>query len=290
MGADAERIDFDGAQLKARPGVLADEAASISLFGGKRWIRVTGMGEESFDAVEALLGVPAAGNPVVAIAPNVKGTGKLLKLVNAAPGALAAPLYAPDAAQAARNTAALAREHGVRLSGETAAAIVDAAGGDRAVIAREVEKIALYLDAAPDRPKDANTATWDAIGANLTDNGMFDAIEAVVDGRPGALGEGDPALAIPLLRQLAKRLIALSDMRAEVDAGSSVNDVVERRRVFWKEKAATAKALRRWTAPRLATALERVRKAERGLTSPGTSGTVLAEAECLAIARAAARF
>ena len=53
MGANAERIDFDGAALKSRPGALADEAASLSLFGGKRWVRVTGMGEESLAAVEA---------------------------------------------------------------------------------------------------------------------------------------------------------------------------------------------------------------------------------------------
>ena len=139
MGADAERVDLDGAALKARPGALADEAASLSLFGGKRWIRVTGMAEDSLAAVEALLAVPAAGNPVVALAPTLKGTGKLLKLVNAAPAVMACALYPPDAQQAARNTAALAREHGVRLVGDTAALIVEATGGDRAVIAREIE-------------------------------------------------------------------------------------------------------------------------------------------------------
>ena len=32
MGADVERIDLDGPALKANPGRLADEAASISLW------------------------------------------------------------------------------------------------------------------------------------------------------------------------------------------------------------------------------------------------------------------
>ena len=42
MGPDAERIDLDGATLKEDPARLADEAASFSLFGDKRHIRVTG--------------------------------------------------------------------------------------------------------------------------------------------------------------------------------------------------------------------------------------------------------
>lgn len=293
MGADAERVDLDGAALKARPGALADEAASLSLFGGKRWIRVTGLGEESLAAVEALLAVPAAGNPVVALAPTLKGTGKLLKLANASPAVMACALYPPDAEQAARNTAALAREHGLRLVGDTAAMIVEGASGDRAVIAREVEKIALYLDAAPDRLREADAATLEAIGANLADAGMFEAIAAVIDGRPeelGALSELDPGAAIPLLRQLAKRLSYLAEMRAEVDDGASATQVVERRRVFWKEQEATAKALRRWSSGQFATAIDRVRRAERGLLTPGTAGAVLADAECVALARAVSRL
>jgi DNA polymerase-3 subunit delta len=40
MGADAEKIELGGAELKADPARLADEAASISLFGGARYIVV----------------------------------------------------------------------------------------------------------------------------------------------------------------------------------------------------------------------------------------------------------
>ncbi len=82
VGEGAERVDMDGAMLKSRPGLLADEAASMSLFGDARFIRVTGMGEESVEAVTLLLAAERAGNPVAAIAPTVKGTSKLVKLVN----------------------------------------------------------------------------------------------------------------------------------------------------------------------------------------------------------------
>lgn len=294
VGHDAERVDLDGVALKARAGILADEAASMSLFGGPRWIRVTGVGEESLDAIETLLAAPAAGNPVVAIGPGLKGTGKLLRVATAAVTAVVHACYAPEGPQAAHNTSAVARTYGLRLMPDVADAIVDAAGGDRAIIAREIEKLALYLDAAADRPRDAEMSALDAIGANLSDRGMFGAIEAMIDGRPADLGSElaaiDPNLTIPLLRQVARRLMTLADMRGDVDGGTAPDALVERRRVFWKERAGTVRALRRWSSPQLNSALARVRRVERTLLTSGTAGTVIADAECLAIARAAARL
>src|SRR3546814_5614074 len=74
MGPDAERIDLDGAALKIDPARLADEAASISLFGGARWIRVTLAGDEALPAIEGLLQAAQAGNPVIAIGGDRKST------------------------------------------------------------------------------------------------------------------------------------------------------------------------------------------------------------------------
>lgn len=294
MGSDVERIDLDGATLKSRPGALADEAASLSLFGGRRFIRITPMGEESLEAVELLLEAATAGNPVVAIAPNVKASGKLVKLGLASPGAVTHACYIPEGPEAARLATGIAREHGVRLTGDTAAAMVEAAGGDRAVLTREIEKLSLYLDAAPERPRDADAVVLTAIGANLVETEMSDAIAAVIDGNPAALGPELAAIdnagtAIPLLRALERRLIALADMRGEVDDGASADSVVERHRVFWKEKASTIKALRHWSSPQIAAGLERVRRAERALMAGGGAVSASAMYDTLGLARAAAR-
>ncbi|UIJ45732.1 DNA polymerase III subunit delta [Sphingomonas cannabina] len=292
----AERVDLDGPTLKSQPGRLADEAASMSLFGDKRWVRVTGMGEESAEAIQLLLDAPTAGNPVVAIAPGAKATGKLVKAAIAASNAMALACYPPEGQNAARLAAGIAREHGLRLIGDTAMAMFDAAGGDRAVLTREIEKLALYLDAAPDRPRDADADALAAIGANFDEAEMATAIEATIDGRPADLGRELAALAganmeIPMLRALARRLVTLAEMRGEVDAGASPDTVVERHRVFWKEKSGTLKALRKWDTSQLAAALERVRRAERGvMAGGGTVGSVGAAHDLLTIARAAARL
>ncbi len=72
MGQEAERIDLDSATLKSDPARLTDEAASMSLFGGPRHIRIASVGEEGLAAFTALLEAESAGNPVVAIAPRSK--------------------------------------------------------------------------------------------------------------------------------------------------------------------------------------------------------------------------
>ena len=295
MGREAERIDLDSATLKSDPARLTDEAAALSLFGGPRFIRIAGIGEEGLAAFTALLEAESAGNPVVAIAPTVKTTAKIVKLAIDSPRAMAFGCYAPTAADAERLAVTMASEMGLRLAAGVPARLVEAAGADRAVITRELEKLALYLDADTDRPREADHAAMDAIGADLGEAEMGDAVEAVVEGRVGDLG-GELALLdeggaspIPWLRALARRLIALAEMRADIDKGEPVEAVMKRHRVFFRDEAKTARALRRWTPAMLARALTRIRAAERAVMAPGNAGAVLAEAEATIIAQGIAR-
>lgn len=296
MGSEAERIDIEGSSLKANPGRLAEEAASLSLFGGVRYIRVTGIDDDGAEAVRLLLDAEVAGNPVVAVGGTLKSTGRLLKLALAAPAAMAHACYIPDARNAAQLAAAIARENGLRLVGGTAERLAALSGGDRAVLAREIEKLSTYLDAAPDRPREAGIDALDAIGADLGEAEMHGAIEAVVEGRAAEIGvelarlEQAGVSAIPLLRGLVRRLMALAEMRADIDHGLSPGEVVKKHRVFFKEEAGTIRALQRWTSPKLARAVERAREAERAMTrAGGSAGQVLADETLAALARAAAR-
>jgi DNA polymerase-3 subunit delta len=294
-GAGAERVDLDGATLRADPARLADEAASMSLFGDKRWIRITGIGDESLAAVAALLEAESAGNPVVAIGPGLKTNSKLTKLALDSAAALAFACYPPTAQDAERLAATIAGEEGLRLAPGTAARLVASTGGDRAVLAQEIAKLALFLDAAPDRPRELDHQALDAIGADLDEAETGAAVEAVIEGRADALATELARLAeanvspIPWLRQLARRLATLAEMRADLNRGEPVDAVMKRHRVFFREEAATARSLRRWTPAMLAEALARVRAAERAVMAPGNAGSIMAEEPILALARAVGR-
>ena len=282
MGAGAERIDLDAGGLKSDPARLADEAASLSLFGGARYIRISPAGEECLDAFTALLAAERAGNPVLALAPTIRSTAKILKLAIDSRCALAVGCYEPSAADAEKIAITIAKDAGLRPTGDAARRLVASSGGDRAVIQREIDKLALYLDAAPDRPAELDDSALDAVGADLGDAEMTRLVEAIIDGDAASLGVELARLAeagtspIPWLRQFTRRLMALAEMRADIDRGGEVGAVLKRHRVFFREEAATARALRRWTPQMLARAVDRVRQAERAVMASATAGGVLA--------------
>lgn len=290
MGAEAERIDLDGALLKSDPARLPDEAAAMSLFGGARYIVAAPVGDESLDAFTALL-EGGAGNPVVAIGPTLKSTSKLVKLALDSRAAMVTACYVPEGRDADAIATQLLRDHGLRPAAGVASRIVQAANGDRAVMAREVEKLADYLDAAPDTPRDADEDALDAIGADLGESDTGAMIGALLAGDPATLGHelarlGEEGVSpIMWLRALGRRLATLAEMRADLDGGGDIAGVMKRHRVFWKEEKAMAQALRSWSPAMIATALDRARAAERAVMAPGNAGDVLAEQAVLGLAR-----
>ncbi|TCP35681.1 DNA polymerase III subunit delta [Sphingomonas sp. BK235] len=295
LGAGTERVDLDGATLRGDPARLSDEAAAISLFGDTRYIRVSAAGEEILDAVLALLDADTAGNPVVVIAPTIKATGKLVKAAIESDRALAFACYPPNARDAAAVVGELGRAEGLRIAPAAVQRIVRASDGDRAVMAREVEKLALFLDAAPDRPADADEDALDVVGADIAEGEIGDVVLAATGGDVPALVDGLRRMAgadtspIPLLRALGRRLLSLAEMRAAIDSGEGVDQVMKRHRVFWREEAATAAALRRWRLPALAAALAAARRTEREVIAAGPAGRVVAESFLLRLAQRAAR-
>ena len=281
MGQDAERVDIDPGVLRSDPARLADEAAALSLFGGARWIRVAGAGEDVGAAVEALLAADRAGNPAVVIAPGVKASGKLVKAALASDRAMAFACYLPGERDAVGIATELAREQGLRLAAGVAQRLVRASDGDRAIMAREVEKLALYMDVTPDRPGDADEAAAAAIGADLSEGETGAVVAAVVAGERAVVAaalrrmHGADASPIPVLRSLERRLIQLAELRQGIDAGEGAEQVVERARVFWKDKGPTVAALHRWDATTIREALARVAAAQREVIASGGAGAAM---------------
>ncbi len=297
-GPDAERIDLTGAVLKADPARLADEAASISLFGGARHIRVEPAGDEIMEAVEALLESPAGGNPVVIVAGALRKDSKLVKRALAEPTVLGLASYLPEGGDVDRLATTLAREHGLRLDPDVARQLGVASGGDRALLGRELEKLALFVDATPDRPVPLDQAAFDALSADSSDGDLSRLVDAVLGGHGERASAEIASLAIDgvegiaLLRPVLRRLIQLAALRAEVEQGNSVESVMASsgRAIFWKEKGVLSTQLSRWTATKLAKALDRIGQAERAVKSSGSVGSIMVEAELLAISREAARL
>lgn len=297
LGAEAERISLTGSELKADPARLADEAASLSMFGSARWILVSPAGDETLDAVSALLDAPAAGNPVVLVAGALKPSSKLLRLVTSAPNGLAFASYPPDPRDFVRTIGELARARGLTIRPEEARRIGEAAGGNRAVVEQELDKLALYLDAAPGRTAEVDHDVIAAIGAALDEGDTSLLVEHVFGGNErGAATElvrlrSEGSEGITLIRAALRRALLLSRLRAAVEQGERPGAVIESqgKSLFWKEKAGVERQIAAWDAPALARCLSRLVAAETEVKRSAGIGPLAADAELLAIARAAAR-
>ncbi len=297
LGPEAERIALSGAELKNDPARLADEAAALSMFGSGRWVVVSPAGDEATEAAAVLLAAPAAGNPVVLIAGALKPTSKLLKLAVADAQAIAFASYLPDARDFARLVGELARARGLDVRQDVAQRLAEAAGANRAVIEQELDKFALYLDAAPGRSVPVDHDVIAAIGAALDEGDAGQLIEHLFSGN-GRAAEAELARlrsegteGIVLLRAALRRALLLARLRAAVDAGERPDVVMARqgKALFWKEKDGVERQLGTWDSATLARCLSRLMAAEREVKRSGGVGPVAAEAELLALARQGAR-
>ena len=284
-GKDAERVDLSGAQLAQDPSLLAAEAASMSLFASARIIRLelSGSGDDSLAAVEALLAAETAINPVIATGASVTAKSKLVKLVEGSDHAVAAICYQPDRRALVGIAMSAAEEQGLRLANAEAQLLVDLVSGDQALMRREIEKMALYLDAAADRQRQVTPADIAALGAATHEEDVSECINVALGGKvrdlPDMLAKAAAVgvAEIRIIRALAIRALALARLRAEVDAGAHPATVVAARTsgIFWKERDAVTAQLRIWDSVRVARLMSRLIECERALKSSGTPGGVL---------------
>lgn len=297
MGPEAERIDLDPPTLKGDPARLADEAAALSMFGDRRWIRILQAGDEIMPALEALLEAPQAGNPVVALAGALKGSSKLLKLAQDSGAAMSFVSYAPDAREADQIAVAIAREAGLRLPPDLARRIAEIASNDRTLMANEIEKLSLYLDAAPDRPAEVTAEAIAALAAETPEEDAGALVNAVLTGDLPAMRRELTTLSAlgaslaSVLRPLQTRAMLIAQIRADFDRSGRIEDAVKSagRAVFWKEERVVQRQVRLWDAGGIARVIQRLGSAERASRSSRNAGDVVVAAELLTIARQAAR-
>jgi DNA polymerase-3 subunit delta len=290
----ASRFLMTGTSIKSDPAVLADEAGALNLFGGTRVVWIEPAGEEIVAGVEALLEANAAESPVVAIAGALRKTSGLLKLAEASPSALAFAAYAPEGADAERMVIDVGRRFGLKIGPPLAVRIADGCGNDQAIVAQELQKLALYIDASPQGPKELDHDALDAIGAELAEGQGARLVDLALSGAVAEVADGLTRLprgaeAIPVVRALQRRLLLLAPARARIERGESPDAVMTAvgRALFWKDKAIVTALLRRWDAAGLATVAERAGRLEKVLLLSSAPGPEALGEELIAIARAA---
>jgi DNA polymerase-3 subunit delta len=295
-GLGAEKCAVSAQAAKADPALLADEAAAIGLFGGKRALWIEPAGDEIVAAVEALLDATSVESPAIAIGGALRKTSPLVKLAESDSKALAHISYNLDERDAERLVEELASVEGLRLAPGIAARIASAASNERGIISQELAKIALYAGASPDSPRPVDRETLDEIGAGVEGDWMRLG-DLALSGELGRLSQELEASAadadpVTVLRALQRRLMMLAPISAKVDRGARPHDAVTSagKSVFWKDKELVARLVSLWDSKALERAFERSGALERRLmsTNPPPAAEAVEE-ELVAIALMARR-
>jgi DNA polymerase-3 subunit delta len=293
--ADPFRVaDISPETIKDDPAKLADEAAAISMLGGRRVVRVRGAGNEIATALENLLDDPKGDGLVVVEAGELDGKSKLRKICESADNAAAIACYHEEGQDLARTISETLSQNEVKASGEVLDWLAARLGGDRAITRSELDKLALYAG------KGAALGLDDcrAVIGDSADIDLDDVIRAAAMGDLAGLeraygrvsSEGDSPIGI--LRMTARHFMRLQSVQADIARGLGADAAMGKLwpKVFYKEVGPFKTQLARWPLPRIAMALERLLEAEiQCKSSGGMPSELITQRSLMALAQMAAQ-
>ncbi len=261
-------------EVRQDPARLADETQAFSMLGGRRAVRIIDAADGIGEALKAVLGFEAVEAPVLVEAPReLAPSSSLRKLCEKDAHAAAIPCYRADARELPRLVADGLAARGLEAERPAVDHIAQAAGGDRAVLDHELDKLALYLgEPGVVRFEDAAACVGDSAALELDQ--LIHAAAAGDTAR--ALDLVDRLLAakqtpVGIVRALATHWRRLWRLALGVEAGEPVDAVLEaaKPKIFFRAKPAFKRALERRPAARLRAELAALVAAERDCKTTG---------------------
>jgi DNA polymerase III subunit delta len=258
--------DLSEAILLADPARLADEAAAISMMGGRRVVRVRGASNDLAELAESFLDDPKGDALVVIEAGDLVKTSALRKLFDGHKGAAAIQCY-PDSVRDLGDVVRDAlRVEGLSIQPDALEDAVSRLGSDRGVTRREIEKLVLYMHGHKQVMQEDVRAV------------MGDEAEARSESACDAAGSGDLARLdrelerlwasdiqpAQLLRSAMGHFQKLLQARESAAQGEAMDNVMKRLRppVHFSRATAFKNQAQRWNSDRLGEALDILLEAE----------------------------
>lgn len=272
--------DLDEAVLDSDPARLADEAQALSMTGGRRVVRVRGVGNSHASIFESLLERPLGDALIVAEGGDLNKTSSLRRLFSDAPNAAAIACYPDNARDLAEVVRSALRSENLSISVEALDDAVSRLGSDRGVTRRELDKLVLYAHGKTRIELEDIRAI------------MGDEAEARSEAMCDAAGEGDfhrldVALArlwaaetspIAVTRSAMGHFQRLAQAVAEKQRGESIDTAMRKFRppIHFSRISSFKAQANRWTEPKLLAALDLLLETEALCKTTG----VPSEAAC----------
>jgi DNA polymerase-3 subunit delta len=295
-----ERVELAGSELRTDPVLLADEARSVSLFGGARHIWVRANGDEAHDAVRNLLetfdaGEGAGACPVLIVATSASDKARTAKLLEKRGDGLVGMFYPPDPGTLALEVRRMGGALGLNMADDLSERIARACGLDLRLARAEVEKLALYCDASPHSPVALDAAALDAVGATTEEDGFTSLVNAVLSGDRQAIPREFRRMRelslnpVGLLLAFERRAAQLAQLAARLGRSQRIGPFIEAeksaRRVFFRDADDLKVQLAHWRGKRLDRLVRRLAETHRALLSNSQAAETLLAQELAEIAR-----
>jgi len=229
------------------------------------------------------------------------------KLLEKRKDALVAMFYPPDLMSVAGSVRTMADSAGLRLGGDLAERIARAAGLDVRLAQSEVDKLALYMDADLQSPKQVSAEDYAEIGAATEEDGFGPLVNAVMGGEMGKLPTEVRRMKelglnpVGLLLALERRAAQLAQISAKLGNRGSLDNLGRGEKaqlgIFWKEEREIRVQLGAWQKPagrgskqsKLDRLIPRLVELHRSLLSNSQAAELLLAQDLAQIARFAAR-
>jgi DNA polymerase III subunit delta len=294
--SDAFRVaEIGGDDLERDPARLFDEAAAISMIGGRRVVRVKDASNAHTEVFKRLLAEPMGDALVVVEGGDLTKTG-LRKLFEEAGNAAAVPCYLDSGRDLEEVVRRALKDANLSPDADALPAIVSRLGSDRGVTRQELEKLTLYAAGM----KTVSEADVLAV--------MGDESELRADEVCDAAGEGDykrldatlerlwaaGTSPVSLLRQAMAHFQRLLLVKADVEEGQPADAAMKRLRpmVHFKREPSFKAQVSRWSLDALLSALDQLYEAEalvKTTAVPAEAATGRALLSVAALARTSAR-
>jgi DNA polymerase-3 subunit delta len=258
--------ELDEAAIESDPARIWDEAAALSMIGGRRVVRIRGGGNSLAKGFERFLSDPKGDALIVVEAGELAKSAALRRVFEEADNAAAIACYPDKERDLEEVVRSAMKAFGLGIDPDALEYAVSHLGSDRGVTRSELEKLALY--ATGDK-----TVTMAHVEASMGDES-----ELRMDETFDAAGEGDFArldvslsrlwLAgtspVGVLRLAMTHFQRLLLVRAEVDEGGNAEGAMRKLRppVHFARVNAFRAQIARWNAPRLEEALTHLYEAE----------------------------
>jgi len=289
--ADPFRIStLTGAQLADDPARLADEAAAMSMMGGRRVVMLSALGDRHAKLLAEFLQAPVGDALIVAEAGELTGRSSLKAAFEAAADAVAVACYADDPEVLRGVIRGMIEAERRRLAPEALEYLVEHLGTDRMITRGEIEKLLQYKgeEPGPIELADCEAVVGDSSVSNL-DDAAFAAFGGDITGLTEALARAEQGGESPvaILRVAQKHAQKLHLGIARQAQGAAGRPLALSLGVFWKRESAFLQQLRQWTPDRLMKALEYLTRAELDCKTTGLPAAAITGDTLLRIARAA---